>query len=352
MQCFNFEGHRVARIFKGNWQLAGGHGIIERGQAIEDLFTYVEHGINVFDVGDIYTGAEETLGAFLKSYKMRYGQAEYDKLRVHTKFVPDLQVLDDLTKEDVRAVVERSCKRLGVECLHLVQFHWWDYAKGDFVAAARYLHELQQEGLIEAIGLTNFDCEHTEKLLAARIPIQSNQIQFSLLDPRPLNGMLQLAQDKDIAIFCYGTLAGGLLGSSRPGDEPTNRSHIKYQLVINETGEQYYDELLVQLGQLAQKYQTTVANVAVAYVLQTPGVSSAILGPRNTRHIAELDQLDRLRLESGDYQQLRFMQRQLLKTNRDDIYSYERDREGLHGRIMKYNLNGMRPEHSGLKHII
>jgi len=348
MQYFNFDGHEVSRIFKGNWQLAGGHGTIERDQAIEDLFAYVDHGVNTFDVGDIYTGAEETLGAFLSAYGTRFGQIELAKLRVHTKFVPDLNALGDLTKEDIRTIIERSIKRLNVERLHLVQFHWWDYSKGDFVEAAQYLKELQQEGLIETIGLTNFDCEHTNQLLTAGIPVKSNQVQFSLLDPRPLNGMLQLAQEKGIAIFCYGTLAGGLLGSSKPGDEPTNRSHIKYELVINETGETYYNELLALLGELAQKYEVSVADVAVAYALQTPGVSSAILGPRNARHIAELDQIESLRLDDGDYQQLRSKQGELLKTNKDDIYSYERDLEGAHGRIMKYNLNGMRPDSTAL----
>ena len=348
MQYLNFDGHEVSRIFKGNWQLAGGHGTIERDRAIEDLFAYVDHGVNTFDVGDIYTGAEETLGTFLSAYKARFGQAESAKLRVHTKFVPDLNALGDLTKEDIRTIIERSIKRLNVERLHLVQFHWWDYNKGNFVEAGQHLKELQQEGLIETIGLTNFDCEHTNQLLEAGVPVKSNQVQFSLLDPRPLNGMLKLGQEKDIAIFCYGTLAGGLLGSSKPGDEPMNRSHIKYGLVINETGETYYNELLALLGELAQKYEVSVADVAIEYALQTPGVSSAILGPRNARHIAELDQIEGLRLDDVDYQQLRSKQDELLKTNKDDIYSYERDLEGAHGRIMKYNLNGMRPDSTTL----
>lgn len=343
MHYFQFEDHTLSRVFKGNWQLSGGHGTVTHGQAIDDLFVYAGHGIIVFDVGDIYSGAEAMLGDFLKSYTKRYGKNLASTLRVHTKFVPDLNALNDLTKKDIRAIIERSLTRLGLEQLHLVQLHWWDYTKGDFIAAAQYLQELQKEGLIETIGLTNFDCEHTKQLLNAHVPIKSNQVQFSLLDPRPLNGMLQLGQDKDIAIFCYGTLAGGLLGSSRPGDEPANRSRVKYQLIIDEAGKGYYSNILALLEQLARKYQTTVANIAVAYTLQTPGVSSVILGPRNTNHIAELDQLDRLHLANHDYQQLHDMQARLLKTNKDDIYSYERNIEGPHGRIMKYNLNGMRP---------
>jgi aryl-alcohol dehydrogenase-like predicted oxidoreductase len=341
MQSFEFDGHQLSRVFKGNWQLAGGHGQIAHNQAVADLFAYAEHGVNVFDVGDIYTGAEEVIGMFLKSYRKRFGAQAAD-LRVHTKFVPDLDALDDLTRKDVRTVIERSLKRLCQERLHLVQFHWWDYAKGDFVLAAHYLEELRKEGLIETIGLTNFDCEHTLQLLEAGIPIKSNQIQFSLLDPRPLNGMLELAHDKGISIFCYGSLAGGLLGNSRPGDEPANRSHLKYELVLREAGFDHYHRVLDMLNRLAQKYQVTVANVAIEYVLRTQGVSSVILGPRNTKHILELDQLDTFKINDEDLLLLHSLQDELLLKNTDDVYSYERDTKGVHGRIMKYNLNHMR----------
>jgi aryl-alcohol dehydrogenase-like predicted oxidoreductase len=342
MQYFDFSSHKASRIFKGNWQLSGGHGQVDRRQAIDDLFAYVEHGVNVFDMGDIYTGAEETVGLFLNEYRERFGARAADKLRMHTKFVPDMDALEDLSRRDVRSIITRSLHRLGVERLHLVQFHWWDYEKGDFVKAAQYLDELRQEGLIEAIGLTNFDCDHTRELLEAGIPIVSNQVQFSLLDPRPFNGMLALAEERNLAIFCYGTLAGGLLAGSRPGEETLNRSHTKYSLIVDEVGTGYYHAVLRLLDALASKYNTSAANIAITYILQTPGVSSAILGPRNTKHIQELDQLDNLSLSEEDYKSLYDLQTELLRVHSDDVYSYERDINGPHGRIMKYNLNRMR----------
>jgi len=342
MQYYDFENNNVSRVFKGNWQLAGGHGQIDEEQALKDLFVFVEHGINTFDVGDIYTGAEETLGEFLDQYGNKYGKTEASKIRVHTKFVPDLNALEDLTKEDVRTVVERSIKRLGTQALNLVQFHWWDYALGDFVQAATYLDELRKEGLIEAIGLTNFDCDHTQQLLDAGIPIVSNQVQFSLIDYRPFNGMLELAKDQDIDLFCYGTLAGGLLGSSKAKYDPTNRSHIKYDLMIKETGVEHYQEVLSTLSLLAEKYDTSVANIAIQFVLQTDGVSSAIIGPRNTRHIKELDQLDGLVLDDADYSLLEGLAKKSLLKDQD-VYSYERDMTTPHAQIMHYNNNNMRP---------
>ncbi|MET0779213.1 MAG: aldo/keto reductase [Candidatus Saccharimonadales bacterium] len=344
MQTFDFNGHTLSRVFKGNWQLAGGHGDITHQQAIADLQAYIEHGVNAFDMGDIYTGAEELLGELLRQYTEVSGTQAASALRMHTKFVPDLNALEDLNMKDVRRIIERSCKRLGVNQLHLVQFHWWDYTKGDYLAAAKMLDELRTEGLIEHIGLTNFDVEHMKALLDAGIPIVSNQIQFSLLDPRPFNGMLEFAQQHGIAIFCYGVLAGGLLGSAHPQHEETNRSHIKYGLVIDEVGTPYYQALLKLLANLATKYHTTVANIATRYVLQTGGVSSAILGPRNATHIAELDELFTFELSIADYTELKQYAQQPLAHLSGDIYSYERILTSPHGRIMKYNLNGMRPD--------
>jgi aryl-alcohol dehydrogenase-like predicted oxidoreductase len=346
MKFFTFDNHNLSIIFKGNWQLAGGHGDVNREQAIIDLFKYVEKGVNVFDVGDIYTGVEEIVGEFITRYRTLNGDKKADLLRVHTKFVPDLNALEGLTRKDVRFVIERSLKRLGLKKLNLVQFHWWDYSKGDYLKTAKYLKELQDEGLIEAIGLTNFDSRHTQALIDAGVPILSNQIQFSLIDPRPLNGMLELARRERIAIFCYGTLAGGLLAGSQPGDEPTNRSHIKYQLVVDEVGEKYYQSVMQLVANIANKHKTSLANIAAAYVLQTPGVSGVILGPRNNKHLNEVDNLTEIHLSEEEYSKLAKLQKSLLKTNTDDIYSYERNTVGPHGKIMKYNLNGMHIAHT------
>jgi aryl-alcohol dehydrogenase-like predicted oxidoreductase len=107
-------------------------------------------------------------------------------------------------------------------------------------------------------------------------------------------------------------------------------------------GDQYYHDILAKIDVLAAKYGTNLANIATKFVLQTPGVSAAILGPRNTRHLSELDELDDFALTSEEHTSLQRTMQQL--GIKDDIYSYERDATGPHGRIMKYNLNNMRPE--------
>ena len=82
-------GYRISRLIRGGWQLAGGHGAVDRERAIADMAAFVDAGITTFDCADIYTGVEELIGDFVR----RRRAAGRSPLQVHTKFVPDL---DDL----------------------------------------------------------------------------------------------------------------------------------------------------------------------------------------------------------------------------------------------------------------
>jgi aryl-alcohol dehydrogenase-like predicted oxidoreductase len=120
-------GYDISRLLKGGWQLAGGHGSVDRAKAIADMAAYYEAGITTFDCADIYTGVEEMIGEFRREYTATHGAERLSKLRVHTKFVPDLSTLAHIDRKLVEHTIDRSLKRLNVERLDLVQFHWWDY---------------------------------------------------------------------------------------------------------------------------------------------------------------------------------------------------------------------------------
>src|SRR6185437_14258432 len=108
------------------WQLAGGHAEIDPSTAMAEMGDYVRAGITTFDCADIYTGVEQLIGDFRRA-TIAAGNAELlAPLRVHTKFVPDLDKLRTITKADAQAIIDRSLTRLGLERLDLVQFHWWD----------------------------------------------------------------------------------------------------------------------------------------------------------------------------------------------------------------------------------
>ena len=89
--------YSISKILKGGWQLAGGHGPINKQTAIDDMFKFAESGVTTFDFGDIYTGVEELIGEFLKQYSKKFGPKKLKDIQTHTKFVPDLEILDNLT---------------------------------------------------------------------------------------------------------------------------------------------------------------------------------------------------------------------------------------------------------------
>lgn len=331
-------------IIIGCWQLAGGHGQISQEAKINTLLSYVENGFYTFDCADIYTGVEETLGLVRLKARERYGNEISSQILIHTKCVPDLESLSPECGESISHSILRSIERLQVERLDLVQFHWWDYSKSGLIQALETLMQLQTEGLIEKIGITNFSFKVTSDFVQKGIPIYSTQNQYSLIDNRIDYGLRQLCIKEGIKIFCYGTLAGGFisekyLGAKMPTGELENRSLIKYLLMIEEIGGwDYFQELLLKLKYISLNHGCSISDIAMSYILNVPGISGIIVGQRNKEHIQSLMNVRSVQLtgkERGIIEQI-LAQKQALK---GDVYELERDREGKHGRIMKYNLS-------------
>ena len=152
--------------------------------------------------------------------------------------------------------IDRSRSHLGVKSLDLVQFYWHDLSNPVYVDAALNLAELQAKGKVRAVGVTNFDTKALAEMVDAGTPIVSNQarqpplvfllclfaiisgrkrgsnifsnmfcrklvqVQYSLLDTRPENGMVRYCLDHGIQLLPYGTVAGGFLSEKFLGKRP------------------------------------------------------------------------------------------------------------------------------------
>src|SRR5262249_61630460 len=127
------------------------------------------------------------------------------------KLVPDLESLARLQRRDVQQIVDTSLARLGLERLDLVQFHWWDYRVPGYVEAMHWLDDLRSAGKVELIGTTNFDPRRLAEILASGVCVATNQLQYSVLDHRPENGLAAFCTAHGIKLLCYGTLAGGFI---------------------------------------------------------------------------------------------------------------------------------------------
>lgn len=352
-------GYKIPRLIRGGWQLSGDHGPVERSRAIEDVIAFVDAGITCFDCADIYTGVEELYGEALHQLANRRSQAVADSVCIHTKYVPDKAVLGRITAADTRRIITRSLKRLRRERLDLVQFHWWDYDKPGMEETLSHLADLQNQGIIAHIGITNFDQANLETIASpaagpiarttARttgrtIDLISAQIQFSLLDRRPARGFATSARKRNVHLICYGVLAGGFLtdawlGKPDPGFSFTNRSLIKYRLIIEEFGGwDVFQTLLQTLRNIANDHGADIAAVAVRAMLEDPDAAALIIGARYASHLPRLLKALEFRLTDGEHQQIAAIQARA-PGPAGDVFALERDAEGAHGRIMKYNLN-------------
>ena len=344
MQRFSLNAdYSISRIIKGGWHLAGGHGAIDPAAALRDMAEFVDAGVTTFDCADIYTGVESMIGDFRRSHPERAR-----RVQVHTKFVPDLKDLARIDRGYVENIIDRSLQRLGVERLDLVQFHWWDFAVPGYVETALELDRLRRSGKIGHLGVTNFDVAHLSELQAAGVPIVFHQAQYSLLDDRARHGMVEFCNAHGIWLLCYGTVCGGFV-SERWLDKPApqaaleNRSLTKYRLIIDEFGGwTLFQQLLHALRDVAAKHATDIASIATRMILDRDRVAAAIVGAVNTRHLAAHATLAQLYLDEDDRHAIEAITRQQ-RGPAGDIYELERDRSGVHGRIMKYDLSVATP---------
>ena len=180
-----------------------------------------------------------------------------------------------------------SLQRMDVETIDLLQFHWWDYQDINYLDALTHLSQLQSDGKIRHLGLTNFDTEHLKRIVTHGIKIVSNQVQFSLVDLRPEVQMIQFCQQHDIQLLTYGTVCGGLLSEKyldkpEPGHCALNTASLrKYKQMMDAWGGWgLFQELLVALKHVADKHGVSIANVGVRYIMDRPTVAGVIIGVR------------------------------------------------------------------------
>ncbi|MFO1325966.1 MAG: aldo/keto reductase [Rubrivivax sp.] len=333
-------GYTVSRVAKGNWQLAAKHGApYDRDAAIDDMRRFVEAGINAFDCADHYIGVEETIGEFRRRHP-----ALAKVLRVSTKYTPDAGLLPQLTRRHVEEAVDTSLRRLGVERLDLVQFHWWDYEVPGCVQALLWLQELQRAGKVWHIGTTNFDVPHLRQITDAGVTLLSNQLQYSPLDLRPERGMVDFCRAQGIHLFAYGTLAGGFLsdrwlGQPDPPQPYANRSLVKYRLMIEEFGGWgAFQQLLRTARGIADRHGSSIAAVCARWALDRPQVALALVGARDASHLHETLDVFRLKLDAEDTAALDALAR-AAPGAAGDCYAAERVKDGIHARIMQMNQN-------------
>ncbi|EGR46925.1 uncharacterized protein TRIREDRAFT_65067 [Trichoderma reesei QM6a] len=252
-------------------------GAASSSKVIEQFSRHVQQGFTAFDMADHYGDAELVFGRFASMYPHR------DAIFTATKYCVFQKMT--VSREAVQANIAERCRRLQTDKIDLLQFHWQFYQHREYLDALRLLTE---DARVEMVGLCNFDTKHLLDVVEAGIQVLTNQVQFSLVDSRPILEMAVACETHNIKLLTYGTLCGGFLadkwlGRSEPDiyDGSITPSQRKYfEMIRSWGGWGLFQELLRVLRIIASKHRVSISNVATRWVLDFPYVGAVIVGAR------------------------------------------------------------------------
>jgi aryl-alcohol dehydrogenase-like predicted oxidoreductase len=282
-------GRSVSVIGLGTWQLGADWGEVSPDAAHAVLEAAVEHGVTMFDTADVYgDGRSEQFCAELLQ--------RHPELFVATKMgrrVPQLP--ENYNRENFLAWNDRSRANLGVESLELVQLHCPPDGVYEDDAAFDALDEMVSAGRIRAYGVSVETCAQALSAIARR-HVATVQIILNCFRLKPLEQVLPAAREAGVGIIARVPLASGLLSGRY--DENTvfsatdHRSYNRHGEAFD-VGETFagvpYEVGLQAVRELKLLLEPGVplAQFALRWVIDQPGVSTVIPGARNPEQVSQ-----------------------------------------------------------------
>jgi aryl-alcohol dehydrogenase-like predicted oxidoreductase len=276
----------VSRIALGTWAIGGWMwGGTDERESIQTIHAALDKGINLIDTAPAYGFgvSEEIVGKAIEERGHR------EKVFIATKVGLEWHngsVSRNSSRDRIRQEVQDSLRRLRTNYIDIYQVHWPDLAV-PIEETARSMQALYKEGLIRAIGVSNYSPEQMERFMSVS-ELHAVQSPYNLFERQIDRDVLPYAREKNLSALAYGSLCRGLLtGKMQPdtkfsGDDLRN-SDPKFQ----PPRFTQYLNAVQQLDDLAQKrYGKHVMDLAVRWVLDQAGVASALWG---ARHPAQLE---------------------------------------------------------------
>jgi myo-inositol catabolism protein IolS len=270
----------VSEIAMGLWGVSGGNtwGEQDEQDAIDAIHAAIDEGVTFFDTAEGYGGgySEELLGATLET-------RDREDLVIATKVSAG-----NLRPEDLKSACERSLERLNTDYVDVYYVHWpnRDVPLAETMSA---MQDLRDEGAIRAIGVSNFGPEDLETALE-HAPVAVNQLPYSLLWRTIENGLVGRCLENDVRVTSYSSLCLGLLtGKFRtPEDVPDGRARTRHfspdRPGTRHDGPDLEAETFVAIDAIrdvAAENGVDMTELAIAWLLSRPGLTSAVVGARN-----------------------------------------------------------------------
>ncbi len=292
----------------GTWALGGAGWRFSWGpqddrDSIATIHRAFDLGVNWLDTAAVYGlgHSEEVVGQALSTMR--------EKPLVATKCsrVWDAagNIESNLRRESVRRELEASLKRLRLECIDLYQIHW-PRPDEDIEEGWQTLEDLRREGKIRYIGVCNFNRAQLERIQAIA-PVASLQPPYSMLRREIESEILPYCAEHRIGVVPYSPMQKGILTDAfsrervaalQPGDHRLNDPMFQGQALEANL------KLVDGLRGMAREKGCTVAQLAIAWVLRRPEVTSAIVGARRPAQIEETVGAAEVRLSAEEIQRI------------------------------------------------
>jgi len=287
----------ITPIIMGTWQAGKRMWVgIEDEESIRAIRQAVDSGITTIDTAEVYGEghSERIVGEALKDVRDRVIYAS----KVFANHLKYDQVIN---------ACHNSLKNLQTDYIDLYQIHWpsgsWNSEIVPIEETMRALNDLKREGKIRAIGVSNFS---QQQLASARECGQIDSIQppYSLFWRIVEKEIQPYCVENNISILAYSSLAQGIL-TGKFGDNPTfaEGDHRKNNRLFQPPHWKRVKQALSQLQPFADKYNCTLAQIAIAWLIQQPQ-TNAIVGARNAQQAKENAQAGEIELTAEDIKQI------------------------------------------------
>ena len=283
---------QLTAIGLGTWAIGGGGwdhgwGPQDDTQSINTIHRALDLGINWIDTAAVYGlgHSEEVVGQAVADWR--------DEVIIATKcgLVWDeggTTPYGHLTAESVRREAENSLRRLDVDVIDLYQIHWPDPDE-QIEEAWATIAALIDEGKVRYGGVSNFSVEQLKRIQPIH-PVASLQPPYNMLRREIEEDLLPYCAAHNISVIAYSPMQSGLLTGKytkeRIADLP-DEDWRKHSSRFQEPALSTSLEVVEGLRPIAERLGGTVAQLAVAWVLQRPGVTAAIVGARKPHQIEE-----------------------------------------------------------------
>ena len=289
------SGLRVSVLSLGTMTFGGEGGFSKVGAtdakgARRQVDLCIEAGINLFDTANIYSHglSEEILGQVLEGRR--------DQVLIATKF---RMVMRDGPNEGgasrfhIIRECEDSLRRLRTDYIDLYQIHEWD-GETPLDETLEALDTLVRSGKVRYIGCSNYSGWHLMKALAISdrrnyVRYVSQQIYYSLQARDAEYELVPITLDQGLGILVWSPLAGGLLsGKYRRGQTaPDGSRHLNNwgEPPIHDEDQLY--NIIDALVEVAGNHKVSAAQIALAYLLGRPGVTSIVIGARSEEQLKD-----------------------------------------------------------------